>query len=171
MPTDNYLQVYGDFCYQFAFHLYRDYPTASAECQSHGGTLALVQSRDVQNYLETQTLSTYYMHGHVWIGLSNTRDPTRFLWADGSNLDYTNWATGHGRLPQPSARCVALYPGDGGKWYDALCTSATPEGAGGVIKPFICQYRRYGSTSLSATTSDTVSTVTTVTNPCPPLQL
>ncbi|XP_059159902.1 macrophage mannose receptor 1-like [Physella acuta] len=172
VPADQYLQVFGDFCYQFVFHLYRDYPTAAAECQRHGGTLALVKSRDVQSYLESQTLSTYYTRGQVWIGLSNMHDPNRFLWEDGSNLDYSNWATGHGALPQPTPRCVAMYPGDGGKWYDALCMSATPEGAGAVIKPFICQYRRYSSAPAASATSDLTpqpdTTVATITNPCPP---
>lgn len=66
---------------------------------------------------------------YMWIGLSRKIDShdDSFYWVDGSDLSFTNWASG-----EPSStneNCTEFVMRTGGKWNDLRCT---------VHKPFIC---------------------------------
>ena len=66
---------------------------------------------------------------YMWIGLSRKIDShdDSFHWVDGSDLSFTNWASG-----EPSSiheNCTEFVMRTGGKWNDLRCT---------VHKSFIC---------------------------------
>ena len=66
---------------------------------------------------------------YMWIGLSRKIDShdDSFHWVDGSDLSFTNWASG-----EPSSiheNCTEFVMRTGGKWNNLRCT---------VHKSFIC---------------------------------
>ncbi|CAL1527102.1 unnamed protein product [Lymnaea stagnalis] len=179
VSVNQFLQVYGSYCFEFVFFQPRDYPTAAAYCSAHGGTLALVKSRNIELFLENQIIHTYYRHSEVWIGLSNRKDQAAFQWEDGTTLNYTNWATAIGGGDSPdsgSPRCVALSPGQGGRWVPERCVANQLDELTGFGKPFVCQYPRYQARTTVATptnftdmelTPGPQSTVSTISKTCP----
>ncbi|CAL1527110.1 unnamed protein product [Lymnaea stagnalis] len=190
VPRDNTLIIHSGFCFSFNFTKI-PHKDARATCEKHGGTLALVKTPDLQDFLYNQ-LAHYYNHTHdkVWIGLNDIAAEDKFVWEDGTSLNYSNWASGEGPnsgsiqhvFQHNTEDCVILDVTARGKWHDYSCDhsvvflSTTPE-----LHSFICQYTPVGRSSTeptqkSAGTSPStteisvqpVVTLATITNPCPP---
>ncbi|KAK0043301.1 macrophage mannose receptor 1 [Biomphalaria pfeifferi] len=53
VPRDTYLKVFGGFCLQFLVSQKRTHTQARQDCQSRGGTLALVKTQEIQTFLYT----------------------------------------------------------------------------------------------------------------------
>ncbi|XP_055880424.1 macrophage mannose receptor 1-like [Biomphalaria glabrata] len=168
VPANYYLQIYGDYCYQFVFFERRDYQGALDYCNSFGGTLALAKSSNITYFLENEIVHRYYRHLDVWIGLNNLGGSPVYKWEDGSPLVYTNWSpqedlsSGIGR-----DRCVSLDPSEGGRWHLNPCLAISPEELTDFGKTFVCQYSRVPFSSFSSQSSGQISGVTDITAESP----
>ena len=67
--------------------------------------------------------------GGVWIGLNDLTKEGKFLWADGSHVTYTNWASSQPDNRKDYENCVEIAV-HGGSWKDTSC---------GRQLPFICE--------------------------------
>ena len=67
--------------------------------------------------------------GGVWIGLNDVTKEGKFLWADGSHVTYTNWASSQPDNRKDYENCVEIAV-HGGSWKDTSC---------GRQLPFICE--------------------------------
>ena len=67
--------------------------------------------------------------GGVWIGLNDVTKEGKFLWADGSHVTYTNWASNQPDNRKDYENCVEIAV-HGGSWKDTSC---------GRQLPFICE--------------------------------
>ena len=67
--------------------------------------------------------------GGVWIGLNDITKEGKFLWADGSHVTYTNWASSQPDNRKDYENCVEIAV-HGGSWKNTSC---------GRQLPFICE--------------------------------
>ena len=89
---------------------------AKSACQALGGTLAMVKSQ-----AEQQALASKISHA-TWIGLHrDSKDPSRWLWVDGTRPSYARWYSG-----EPNNRnewCGEMHvKSDGWSWNDGYCS-------------------------------------------------
>lgn len=155
MPRDQFLKPYGGLCYWFVTFRERSYSDANYDCRGHGGTLVLVKSQAINDYLTDQLLIELSFAGKVWIGLNDRLSEGRFEWEDGTPVDYANWAPGHGPLGNSTypEDCVTLMPNQKGQWDDDVCEDAFF----GLVHhrfPYVCQFRTRTSTTCPPFTCD-----------------
>ena len=88
--------------------------------------LASVFSREETKFLGNMTVQTNSDIGKrsfnfPWIGLhKNAYSPKgSWIWADGSQVSYTNWNSNEPNSDENIEHCVHIYPG--GEWNDAQC--------------------------------------------------
>ncbi|KAK6998950.1 secretory phospholipase A2 receptor [Biomphalaria glabrata] len=174
LARDSSLKVFGNACYQFVLTQTRTHSEARQNCQSHGGTLALVKTPEIQNFLYNALVHDYKdVTDKVWIGLNDIDKENEFKWEDGTPLTYSNW----GHVSSSDADdCVLMDLRNSGKWSEFLCDQSY------VLiffphyerHPYICQYNLQPHTDTSTTTitstivsgiSDT--TVLIMSNSCP----
>ncbi|XP_022109953.1 macrophage mannose receptor 1-like [Acanthaster planci] len=99
---------------------------AHKECQFRSGQLASIHSQGVQGLLSFPLKN---IQNDVWIGLSRFGKFDQYYWADGSAVDFTNWALGepNGPFQQDGDNkvnyCAQLSnnPIYAGKWSDVDC--------------------------------------------------
>ncbi|CAL1527111.1 unnamed protein product [Lymnaea stagnalis] len=151
ITRDQYLQVHGDSCFMFSIYRLRTHTEAKAECATNKGTLALVKSQELQDYLYDQLLHTYKSPlGKAWIGLDDVAVEDKFVWEDGTSLAYQNFAPGEGianttqgaHSAHPNEDCVLIDVSAQGKWRDFPCDANplflfTAE----ERHAFVCQYK------------------------------
>jgi hypothetical protein len=144
IPRNQYLDVYGDACYQFVVNGNEDYLHARQDCRARGGNLAVTKSKDVQNYIQSK-LTSLGVHDTVWIGLNDIDTENTFVWEDGTLLQATksNWAEGSGPrdgfLLHRLEDCVAIDMQKGGLWVDYYCQNEL-FGLISYEKKYICQF-------------------------------
>ena len=104
-------------------------PEASRRCHSFGGELATVKNRQQQE--EIYKLAARFELHSVWLGASDRISEGKWMWWDGSNLDFTNW---QGRNPdnyEGNENCLHIQVHSGGGWNDISCEYSFS---------FVCQF-------------------------------
>uniref|UniRef100_A0A8C2SXJ0 Macrophage mannose receptor 1-like n=1 Tax=Coturnix japonica TaxID=93934 RepID=A0A8C2SXJ0_COTJA len=93
-------------------------------CIDLGGNLASVPNEQVQAfvYYHLEDATT-----NVWIGMNDINRESKFFWADGSTVSYTNWVEG---APETKQSYFDYYEFENGKWKDDSCDNE---------KGYICQ--------------------------------
>ena len=100
--------------------------TARIRCQSLGGDLLSIQSKEEQDLMDhLVTTDTTSGWRYYWIGLIGLKREGRFFWSDGSNSSFSNWYNGKvPDLPENSkwgkGSCAQIFVTKGdrnGKWY------------------------------------------------------
>lgn len=143
IPRDKYLTVHGGVCYDFyvepGYEL--DYVSANEDCNSRGGSIVLVKSKDVSDYLINQLIYEYGDASPIWIGLTDKTTEGTYVWEDGTPLgsDYTNWDPSRNGT-SASHDCVYLNPGKNGLWNEDNCEDSF-FGLFAHERPYVCQYR------------------------------
>ena len=105
---------------------------AETYCNGLGGYLVRIQSAEEQRFVER--LLVGIKAGQVWIGGSDQTVEGKWIFSDGSNMPYTNWAprSPNDRGNEDFACILCDAPGDlRAKWDDKK---------GGGPKPFICEW-------------------------------
>ncbi|KAH9509350.1 hypothetical protein Btru_046828 [Bulinus truncatus] len=192
VPRDNHLRVFGDSCFQFVINRQRTHTLARRDCETHGGTLALVKSQTIQDFLY-HTLTNDYrdFYDKLWIGLNDIDKEDEFKWEDGTPLSYSNWDGGEGPSSTSWSHswnhdendCVVLDVESNGKWGEYPCDESTflIFFSEDEEHSYVCQYRLASVSNDTTTTIEVVTTVDTVTpvsgqtdttvsiltNPCP----
>nr|KAI8747452.1 collectin-10-like; partial [Biomphalaria glabrata] len=133
---DRYLKVHGDFCYQFVVYRKYTHSEAQTDCELQGGSLVLVKTADIQNFVYQQLTTTYNdAYDRVWIGLNDLAQEDHYVWEDGTKLGfYSNWYQGEGpssttanhNFTHITRDCVVMdiSPSVGGKWRESSCESS-----------------------------------------------
>ena len=106
-------------CYKLSKNV-RNWQAAKKACEDLNSTLAIISSE-----AEHQALKPYIRRKRkrTWIGLQrNPRDKKRWLWVDGSPLNYTRW--GDGEPNRITEECVEIRPfgSHNGGWNDQHCS-------------------------------------------------
>ncbi|CAG5133936.1 unnamed protein product [Candidula unifasciata] len=137
---DKYLTLHGGNCFEFLVDWPADYNTASEDCGARGGTLVLVNNKDISDYLIDQLIYEYGKASKVWIGLNDKAKEGTYVWEDGTPLSgYSNWApTRNGTSANHD--CVFFDASKQGFWDEDFCEDQLF----GFIehkRPYVCQYR------------------------------
>ena len=104
---------------QDSLHCYRQFETpktnseAQAECERLEGIL--VTAKDLT---ETEFILSFKQSGSVWMGVSDAVEASQWIWADGTQVLWSNWK---GEEPSdiPGNDCAVFR--DSGKWLDTSC--------------------------------------------------
>ncbi|GBM64318.1 Macrophage mannose receptor 1 [Araneus ventricosus] len=108
----------GELCYFFDIHAHIPWYEANFNCMRRGGTLASIHSQE-----EVDVLFQFvrYNPGYqTYIGFyRHLKYDEEFAWADGSKVDFTNWASGEPNLQKE--QCTEMRA-DNMKWNDKLCS-------------------------------------------------
>ncbi|KAK0043299.1 snaclec salmorin subunit A-like isoform X1 [Biomphalaria pfeifferi] len=162
LPKDSHLKVFGGACYQFPLSYSRTHSEAKQNCESQGGTLALVKTQDVQNFLFTTLTNDFRDYfDKVWIGLSDMDKEKEFKWDDGAPLTYSNW--GH-LSTHDIDDCVLMDLRNDGKWTEYACDQSpfliffTQN----EKHPYICQYSIAANSNAQSTVTATALARTTI---------
>ncbi len=120
------LALYGGEKAYLVCDISKTWADARSFCQALGGDLAVVGSKDENDWLASQPLSS------AWIGLSDTAVEGTFVWVDGSSLTTAYWKDGEPNDYNGNEDCGGMYlSGDSaGLWNDFDCTTS---------RPFFCQ--------------------------------
>ncbi|XP_066271469.1 uncharacterized protein [Branchiostoma lanceolatum] len=102
---------YQDHCFWFSPRRNRrlDYRAARRECESHGGTLAMIKNAGVQTFIRDllKKRSRGRTQGKYWIGLDDLTEEHVFVWSDGSQLG--SYRPFHSNSHHKLRDCVVLW--------------------------------------------------------------
>ena len=72
---DEYVVVYEDSCFEFNYYRRNDYDDANDDCKINGGTLALVKSKEINDFLFEKIQDLVFDNSEdiepLWIGLND----------------------------------------------------------------------------------------------------
>lgn len=110
---NNWIQLQGS-CYKFSSKT-ATWIAGKSACEAQRSKLAVVKSQ-AENKAITSRLK-----GHTHIGLHrDPKDPSSWLWTNGSRATYTNWEKGQPQYKQPNYEdCVVIF--NSGYWHDTPC--------------------------------------------------
>ncbi|XP_078496274.1 C-type Lectin CRL-like [Lissotriton helveticus] len=118
----------GNTCYKL-FNSRVSYASAELSCRRRisGGRLASIHSSG-----ENQVLVGLFPCGvpSAWVGGLYLQQGKSFIWTDGSDINYQNWAPGEPNNINGKEFCMEMYKS--GKWNDLFCYTQ---------RVFICEYR------------------------------
>ncbi|XP_077423709.1 lithostathine-1-alpha-like [Vanacampus margaritifer] len=98
----------------------RTFADAESVCNILGGNLVSIHS-DLENAFVVELIRAGVNDvGVAWIGLNDAIEDDDFIWTDGSDNDFTNFAVAGGE-PDDNGPCVAMLESDG-LWGDTGCT-------------------------------------------------
>ena len=97
---------------------------ALATCESYGYSLASVASADENAWLDVEVDSRTTQKW--WFGFNDQDTEGTFVWADGSDVLYTNWHSGEPNNAGSGEDCTQLNRWAGGDWNDEPCGSPFP---------------------------------------------
>ena len=87
-------QIHGtnsNFCYQ-SFSSPVSWLSADYQCQKIGGRLATIDNTFLNQILYGSGETSFGNNGSFWFGSTTMFVSGQWLWADGSNSTFTNWA-------------------------------------------------------------------------------
>ncbi|XP_022098538.1 alpha-N-acetylgalactosamine-specific lectin-like [Acanthaster planci] len=116
---------YDGHCYRF-FGATKTFREAEKNCQRYvqlgeGHLVSLTSKAEEELVYMILKTSVGTLSREMWNGLNDEKREGTFVWTDGSDLSYSNWAS---RQPDNSGNrqdCVCMRSGTG--WNDVPCTS------------------------------------------------
>ncbi|KAG8515944.1 Macrophage mannose receptor 1 [Galemys pyrenaicus] len=139
--TEDGWVIYKDYQYYFSKEK-ETMDNARAFCKKNFGDLVSIGSESKKKFL-WKYVNRNDVHPAYFIGLLISLDK-KFIWMDGSKVDYVSWATGEPNFANDDENCVTMYS-NSGFWNDINC---------GYPNAFICQ--RHNS-SINATVVPTTT--------------
>nr|XP_011422437.3 macrophage mannose receptor 1 isoform X2 [Crassostrea gigas] len=129
--------LYNQFCYYLGNgSSLMTWFDARSTCNQMGAELASVHSRDEDNFLVGQ-YTRQKGRTDFWIGLNDIEYNNKFVWTDGSVLDFISWGTNEPNDAFAGENCVTMPYWSAGNWNDDNCN---------MRKNFICKRPLSGST-------------------------
>ncbi len=95
------------------------WPDALVACESWGGSLVSIESREEDELLGEHMTATF------WIAASDRVQEGRMFWSGGAPLTFTNWSPGQPDDFQDREDCV-VKTAPAGTWNDRPCTNVIP---------------------------------------------
>ncbi|XP_029951534.1 lactose-binding lectin l-2-like [Salarias fasciatus] len=120
------------FWFSFSGRCYRYVATemtwADAEfhCVSLGANLVSIHSQEEQNFVKSLIQNFDPVQGRTWIGLTDLHKNFRWMWSDGSRVDFVFWNTGEPSNYEGAESCVETNYSANKKWNDAKCHETFP---------------------------------------------
>ncbi len=99
---------------------------AEKTCASNDSKLINIHFHDDQTFLENYLFTKKSVVDYVWLGAKNDSVAAHqhvFHWSDGSNLTFTNWASGYPKV-RTTDSCIQMSSDEEvrGKWSNEPCT-------------------------------------------------
>ncbi|KAL3984231.1 transmembrane protein [Sarotherodon galilaeus] len=128
-------EQHGGKCYYFSISK-SSWKQSRDECRAKEGDLVKIDSREEQSFLERRLRDVMTeVKDKFWIGLTDSAEEGRWVWADGSPLDQSlkfwsgkepdNWNGHNGKHPE-GEDCARMGEKGGAKdlncWFDAFCS-------------------------------------------------
>uniref|UniRef100_A0A3B4TU34 C-type lectin domain-containing protein n=1 Tax=Seriola dumerili TaxID=41447 RepID=A0A3B4TU34_SERDU len=97
---------------------------AELHCVSERANLVSIHSLEEHHFVKDPMKS--FDPGPTWIGLSDTQKEGRWMWSDGSAVNFELWGAGQPDDYRGMEDCVHDSYGSDLKWNDDPCSSPTP---------------------------------------------
>ncbi|XP_026010643.1 lactose-binding lectin l-2-like [Astatotilapia calliptera] len=99
---------------------------AESSCQTLGGNLASFHSTAEYTFIRELTRTAAGSYSTAWVGGNDRETETMWMWSDGSQFDFPNWAKGEPNDYKGREDCMTI--NNGGQDYvnDAWCNTNTP---------------------------------------------
>uniref|UniRef100_A0A914C7I6 C-type lectin domain-containing protein n=1 Tax=Acrobeloides nanus TaxID=290746 RepID=A0A914C7I6_9BILA len=125
---------FNNVCYR-AVNTTATWINAAIDCISQGGNLASVSSDFVNDFIVNLAQQKFGNPTRFWLGGSSSMlSNGSWVWIDGNNMTYTNWAMGHPRNVS-SYDSIQMH-GPSGTWYDASRE---------FMAPYVCEVPSVGT--------------------------
>ena len=85
-----------------------------------------IHSLEEQRFVQSLIKNYDPAQGSVWIGFSDIHEEGRWLWSDGSALDFAFWGDGQPDNGLGYEECARQNYGGQLKWNDAPCSQTFP---------------------------------------------
>ncbi|XP_042362729.1 lactose-binding lectin l-2-like [Plectropomus leopardus] len=105
---------------------------AELHCVSEGTNLVSIHSLDEHNFVKALIKHFDSAQGWTWIGLSDIHKEGRWMWSDGSAVNFTLWGAGQPDNAGGNEHCGHKNIGSELKWNDHQCSQTFP---------FVCESR------------------------------
>ncbi|XP_028317716.1 lactose-binding lectin l-2-like [Gouania willdenowi] len=106
---------------------------AELQCLSEGANLASIHSLEEHAFVNSLIKNLDPAQEHTWIGLSDNHKDERWMWSDGSKVNFVYWETVEPRNDDDGLQhCVHTNWGSEWKWKHSMCFN---------LLPFVCASR------------------------------
>ncbi|XP_030259771.1 lactose-binding lectin l-2-like [Sparus aurata] len=108
-------------CYKYvATHL--TWADAELQCLSQGANLVSIHSPEENDFVKFLIQNFDSAQGHTWIGLSDIHKEGRWMWSDGSVVDFVFWNGGEPNNGGGNEDCGHIHSGNTLRWNDFPCS-------------------------------------------------
>ncbi|XP_030003832.1 galactose-specific lectin nattectin-like [Sphaeramia orbicularis] len=111
-------------CYKYVA-THATWADAELYCVSQRANLVSIHSHAESNFVKGLIENYDHSEGPTWIGLSDLHKEGRWMWSDGSQVNFLFWSVGQPDNHNWNEHCVHT-TGEASKWNDAICTTAHP---------------------------------------------
>ncbi|XP_035375889.1 lactose-binding lectin l-2-like [Electrophorus electricus] len=118
---------YGIRCFKYIANS-TDWVSAEKHCLKLHANLVSTHSEDEFQLVKAFIRAHDPMENPTWIGLSDCQEATKWIWSDGTELNYVNWNPSEPNHLNNEC-CVHTNWSDQKKWNDIPCT---------INYPFVC---------------------------------
>ncbi|XP_042291255.1 lactose-binding lectin l-2-like [Thunnus maccoyii] len=116
---------FNDRCYKYV-STRMTWADAELHCVSESANLVSIHSLEEQKFVKSLIKNFDHAEGFTWIGLSDTQKEGRWMWSDGSAVNFVFWNSGEPSNGGGNEDCVHNNFGTGLKWNDVPCSKTFP---------------------------------------------
>ncbi|XP_029976939.1 lactose-binding lectin l-2-like [Salarias fasciatus] len=115
-------------CFRY-FATAKTWAAAERHCVSLGANLVSIHSVQEHNFVKSLIQNFDHAEGRTWIGLTDLHEDSRWMWSDGSRVNFVFWSPGEPNNYGGPESCVETNLGASKKWNDVKCSR---------MQPFVC---------------------------------
>ncbi|KAL7382674.1 hypothetical protein ABVT39_026310 [Epinephelus coioides] len=108
-------------CYKYVATRFT-WADAELHCVRQGANLVSIHSLNEHNFVRSLIRNFDPAQGRTWIGLSDIHKEGRWMWSDGSAVDFSFWARGEPNNSNKHEHCVHTNYFADLKWNDVPCS-------------------------------------------------
>ncbi|XP_053199133.1 lactose-binding lectin l-2-like [Scomber japonicus] len=119
-------------CYKYV-STDKTWSEAELHCVSERANLVSIHSQEEQDFVKFLIKNSDHAEGHTWIGLSDHHKEGRWMWSDGSAVNFVFWNPREPNNQGGHENCVHNNFDTGMKWNDGRCSD---------VHPSVCAFRK-----------------------------
>ncbi|XP_040909696.1 C-type mannose receptor 2-like [Toxotes jaculatrix] len=112
---------FNNRCYKY-FNTRMTWADAEHHCVTQKANLVSVHSLDEQIFIKFLVMNFESAGTNIWLGLSDIHKEGRWMWSDGSAVNFVFWSTGEPNDAGGDEDCVHHIVGTDLKWNDITCS-------------------------------------------------